>query len=609
MKLLLVLCIVFVIAASATAQLTNEDIEALRERAIEEGWTFEVGENEATQYSLDQLCGLIVPDNWQETARFMDITPTRDLPASFDWRDQDGCTPVRNQGGCGSCWAFSTVGALECNIKIRDGVSEDLSEQYLVSCNSNGWGCDGGWLAHDYFEWKSDACGGVGAVLEADFPYVAYDLPCGCPYNHPYTIESWAFIGPQWGTPSVGAMKQAIMDYGPISICVSVNSAFQAYGGGVFGGCNNGDINHAVVLVGWDDAQGSDGVWFLRNSWSDGWGEGGYMRIPYECSYVGYGAVLVDYAGGASFVADTSVGWVPFEVGFTGYSTMGIESWSWAFGDGGSAFVQSPVHIYEEPGCYDVSLEVATADGDTLIRTRHNCVAALADTLIGDSVCVNPDSVVLIVVRGVNTTPIQEIRIPVIYTGTLELVYDSFSTVGCRTETFEEQALIQFLPSSKRLTLRLKTSDSHTHPDLEPGSGDIVRFYFHVAGTPSLGAQAAIALDGYTSGSGDRLPTFSGLIAEYEVATVSGLAVYSSCCRGIRANIDSDLFDVIDIADLVYLVDYMFTAGAEPDCWHEANVDGDLVGDLQQTVDIADLVYLVDYMFDSGPLPPQCPTY
>ena len=609
MKLLLVLYIVFVIAASATAQLTNEDIEALRERAIEEGWTFEVGENEATQYSLDQLCGLIIPDNWQETAPFMDITPSRDLPASFDWRDSDGCTPVRNQGGCGSCWAFSTVGALECNIKIRDGVSEDLSEQYLVSCNRDGWGCGGGWLAHDYFEWKSDACGGVGAVLEADFPYAAADLPCGCPYNHPYTIESWAFIGPPSGTPSVESMKQAILDYGPISICVSVNDAFQAYGGGIFSGCNNGEINHAVVLVGWDDDQGSGGVWFLRNSWSSGWGEGGYMRIPYGCSYVGYAAVLVDYAGGASFVADTSVGWVPFEVGFTGYSSLSVESWKWAFGDGDSAFVQSPVHTYEEPGCYDVSLEVATTDGDTLIRTRYNCVAALADTLVGDSVYVDPDSVVLIVVRGVNTTPVQEIRIPVVYTGTLELVYDSFSTAGCRTETFEEQALIQFIPSSKKFTLRLKTSENYTHPDLEPGSGDIVRLYFHVEGTPSFGAQAAIALDGYTSASGDRLPTFSGLIAEYEVATVSGLAAYSSCCRGIRANIDSDLFDVIDIADLVYLVDYMFTAGAEPECWREANVNGDLMGDLQQTVDIADLVYLVDYMFNSGPAPPQCPTY
>ena len=102
---------------------------------------------------------------------------------------------------------------------------------------------------------------------------------------------------------------------------------------------------------------------------------------------------------------------------------------------------------------------------------------------------------------------------------------------------------------------------------------------------------------------------FSGLIAEYEVATVSGLADYSSCCRGTRANVDSDLLDKIDISDLVYLVDYMFNNNADPDCWQEANVNGDLMGDLHQTVDISDLVYLVDYMFNSGPVPPQCPTH
>ncbi len=275
--------------------LTPADIEALRKQGEAEGWTFTVGENPATEYSLDELCGLVEPEGWWIDAHFDPCSPKKGLPPSFDWRDYDGCTPVKNQGGCGSCWAFATVGPLECNIKIRDGITVDLSEQWLVSCNRDGWGCGGGWWAHDYHQWKTDACGGTGAVLEAYFPYQASDLPCNCPYPHEYLIDDWTYIGSEYGIPPASAIKQAILDYGPVCVGVSVNAAFQAYTGGIFNGCANGDLNHGVVLVGWDDSQGPAGVWFMRNSWSAGWGEGGYMRIPYECSRIGYAASYVDY--------------------------------------------------------------------------------------------------------------------------------------------------------------------------------------------------------------------------------------------------------------------------------------------------------------------------
>jgi C1A family cysteine protease len=278
--------------SSAVAQLTPADIQALKEQGAKEGWTFEVGENDATAHSLDELCGFVKPDNWKELGRWVSFPADRGLPEYFDWRDYNGCTPIRNQGNCGSCWAFATVGPLECNIKIKDDVTVNLSEQWLVSCNRDGWGCNGGFMAHMYHEWKTDPCGDTGAVLEADFPYVASDVPCNCPYPHEYLIDGWAYIG-----GGVNAMKQAIIDYGPISVGVYANSAFQGYNGGVFNGCANGTPNHAVVLVGWDDNQGSNGVWFLRNSWGAGWGEAGYMRIPYGCSNVGDSACFIDYGG------------------------------------------------------------------------------------------------------------------------------------------------------------------------------------------------------------------------------------------------------------------------------------------------------------------------
>lgn len=282
----------------AAAQLSQSDIARLQRQALVEGWTFKVGENDATQYALNELCGLVEPDGWWIGAPFDPcLNLTDDLPAAFDWRDYDGCTSIKNQGGCGSCWAFSTVGAMECAIKIMDGVETDLSEQWLVSCNTNGWSCAGGWFAHDYHQNRTDPCGGTGTVRESDFPYTARDEACRCMYPHEYYTDRWSFIGFGQGIPQVDSIKQAILTYGPVSCAVYVDSSFSGYNGGVFSNCKSGGVNHAVVLVGWDDSQGTDGVWIMRNSWGPGWGEDGYMRIEYGCSSIGYGANYVDYAG------------------------------------------------------------------------------------------------------------------------------------------------------------------------------------------------------------------------------------------------------------------------------------------------------------------------
>jgi len=216
------------------------------------------------------------------------------LPSSFNWCDQGICPPVRDQGQCGSCWAFGTVAPLEALIKLKDGQTKDVSEQYLVSCNSEGWGCDGGWWAHDYHINKvPPGEPSAGAVYEAEFPYVAKDVACGSPHNHYETLMSWSYVGTSSGVPSVSAIKEAIYTYGPVPAAVCVNRPFQSYQGGVFSSrwsCRQ--INHAITLVGWDDAQG---VWILRNSWGPNWGEGGYMRIKYGQNSVGYGANFVIY--------------------------------------------------------------------------------------------------------------------------------------------------------------------------------------------------------------------------------------------------------------------------------------------------------------------------
>lgn len=311
--------------------ISDADIAALQKQGTQEGWTFTVGKNPATDRPLSQLCGLVEPENWWEGASFDPCLPTSNLPSHFDWRELGGCTPVKDQASCGSCWAFGTAGPLECNILIHDHKEVDLSEQWLVSCNQNGWGCNGGWWADDYFQWKMDRFNGTGAVLEEEFPYTAKDVPCDGPYQHPYLIDSWHYIGFSQGVAKTDAIKQAIMTYGPVSVAVAVTRAFGAYTDGVF---NENDpkagINHAVVLVGWNDSQGANGVWYMRNSWGPGWGEDGYMRIEYGCCKIGYAACYVDYPERTKL--EINGGPLGFSIGFRNVGNRTTTNIDWNIG-------------------------------------------------------------------------------------------------------------------------------------------------------------------------------------------------------------------------------------------------------------------------------------
>ncbi|MGD8450708.1 MAG: C1 family peptidase [Phycisphaerae bacterium] len=300
LRLLPVLLVLLLTSWPVAAQTVEQTLVDLQEQGEREGWTFTTGPSEASFRTLDELCGfvpLLDPPPGGEPRLH---TPPLGLPAAYDWRNEGGMTAIRDQGSCGSCWAFATVAPLESAILIRDGVTVDLSEQWLVSCNNDGYGCtDGGWFAHDYHQWKTDDCDGTGAVLEADFPYVASNAPCSCPYNHPYEIANWAYVGPTTDVAAIDDIKAAILEYGPVSVAVYVDTAFQNYSGGVYNSCPDPvpAPNHAVVLVGWDDTQGTSGVWILRNSWGTSWGDAGYMYIEYGCSNVGYAACYIEYEG------------------------------------------------------------------------------------------------------------------------------------------------------------------------------------------------------------------------------------------------------------------------------------------------------------------------
>ena len=242
------------------------------------------------------------------------------LPASWDWRTAGIVPAPRDQGGCGACWAFGTVGVMESAIRKAGGPLTDLSEQFLVSCNTSGWSCGGGLIAH---MWHYDTLAinqtAIGAVLEADKPYTATNGTCTVAYNHPYILSGWQFITPtEFTMPTVDEIKNAIYTYGPITAGVCADSGWNSYTGGVYNPSSNpcsGGTNHQIILVGWDDATSS---WILRNSWGPSWGESGYMRIAWDTtgttSRVGEGTSWVTWAApgpapfGKSSPANASIG-------------------------------------------------------------------------------------------------------------------------------------------------------------------------------------------------------------------------------------------------------------------------------------------------------------
>ncbi len=231
------------------------------------------------------------------------------LPTYYNVCDNGGCTTPKDQGSCGSCWSFGTMGVFEQAIKKIDGLTKDLSEQYLVSCNTDGYGCDGGWWAHEYNVSKIPTGEtAAGAVYEAAFPYTATDSACNAPHTHNEKLSSWAYVGTSSSVPSTTALKQAIYDHGAVAAAVCVGDAFQDYSSGIFQTNECTTVNHAIILVGWDD---TNGVWYLRNSWGPTWGESGYMRIKYGTSSVGYGATYIVYAGAGTPTPTPTTGPTP----------------------------------------------------------------------------------------------------------------------------------------------------------------------------------------------------------------------------------------------------------------------------------------------------------
>jgi len=220
-------------------------------------------------------------------------TVVKDLPASIDWRDKGAITAVKNQGQCGSCWAFGTTEQIEAYTAIASGELVELSAQQVTSCTPNPLTCGGTGgcmgstppLGYNYVQL-------FGQVPEADYPYVSGTTTDSedCMYD----LSSLTPVASITGYDNLPANDQeAVMNHiatvGPLAISVAANT-FKDYSSGVFSGCDydeNIQLNHSVQLVGYGtdfSPAGTVDYWLVRNSWGTNWGEDGYIRMLREAT-------------------------------------------------------------------------------------------------------------------------------------------------------------------------------------------------------------------------------------------------------------------------------------------------------------------------------------
>jgi C1A family cysteine protease len=209
-----------------------------------------------------------VPDNSTVARPVMKYADN--LADAIDWRQKGAVTAVKDQGQCGSCWAFSATEAIESTYFLATGQLPELSAQQITSCDTTDGGCNGGWPVRAY----SYVAGAGGLERNSDYPYTSGGGQTGsCQFNSGRVVGGTAPKTYYYTDGSEGQL-QGLLNIGPASVCVAAD-AFQTYRGGVLTSCP-GSIDHCVQAVGYDNG---NNWWIVRNSWGGNWGEAGYIRI------------------------------------------------------------------------------------------------------------------------------------------------------------------------------------------------------------------------------------------------------------------------------------------------------------------------------------------
>ena len=244
---------------------------------MEQG-TATYGMNKYSDMTSEEFRGHFTHRLTQEDISSVDLLPiagdldTSQLPEYMDWRDSGAVTPVKGQGACGSCWAFSAAACLEGQWAVRYGSLYSLSEQELVDCDLNNGGCHGG-VPHKAFD---DVITLGGMVTEENYPYTAHREQCVLDSSQVVvTVKSSVKLRNETQMAAFVALN------GPISIVLN-SEGLHHYKGGVVkpeeGACSPHNLDHAVTIVGYG-VEADLPYWLIKNSWGAKWGDGGYLKL------------------------------------------------------------------------------------------------------------------------------------------------------------------------------------------------------------------------------------------------------------------------------------------------------------------------------------------
>jgi len=261
----------------------NQNVEIIDKHNLEHDMdmhSYRMGINQYTDWTFEEykttLLGLHASSVSDDVSSRLLFRPRfeLELPKEIDWRTLGAVTPVKDQGRCGSCWAFSSTGSLEGQHFKKTGKLVSLSEQNLMDCDTDNHGCNGGWMdnSFDYVETNG------GIDTENSYPYEGKDDVCR--YNKTSsgsTCKGHVDI-------TVGdehALKEAVANVGPVSVGIdAAHPGFMHYRSGIFydSSCSHSAADHGVLVVGYGQENGYD-YWLVKNSWNTTWGDAGYLKM------------------------------------------------------------------------------------------------------------------------------------------------------------------------------------------------------------------------------------------------------------------------------------------------------------------------------------------